>query len=97
MMRISRFYTFAHVAVAGHGAPAARLRDGSSGGQADDADARLQFRLPLELEEGNVVVQRLAVVIVVDVGGGHSEGLGSGASVAAREVVVSDSDVDGVA
>jgi hypothetical protein len=31
----------------------------------------LQLRLPVQLEESDVVVQGLAVVIVVDVGGGH--------------------------
>ena len=51
----------------------------------------------MQLEQGDVVVQGLAVVVVVDVGGGHSQGLGAGAAVLLGEVVVAHADVDGVA
>ena len=50
----------------------------------------------MELEQGDVVVQRLAVVVVVDVGGGHPEGLGPGGPVLLGQVVVTHADVDGV-
>ena len=50
----------------------------------------------MELEQGDVVVQRLAVVVVVDVGGGHPEGLGPGGPVLLGQVVVTNSHVNGV-
>ena len=51
----------------------------------------------MQLQQGDVVVQRLAVVVVVDVGGGHPQGLGAGGAVLLGQVVVTDTDVDGVA
>ena len=48
-------------------------------------------------QNGDVVVQRLRVVVVVDVGRGHPEGLRSRAAELLREVVITDADVDGVA
>ena len=50
----------------------------------------------MELQDGDVVVQRLRVVVVVDVRRGHPQGLGSGAAELLGEVVVTDSHVDGV-
>ena len=50
----------------------------------------------MQLEQGDVVVQRLAVVIVVDVGGGHPEGLGPRGAVLLSQVVVTNTDIDGV-
>ena len=50
----------------------------------------------MKFEEGDVVVQGLRIVIVMDVGGGHPQGLGSGAAELLGEVVVSNADVDGV-
>ena len=51
----------------------------------------------MELQDGDVVVQRLRVVVVVDVRRGHPQGLGSGAAELLGEVVITDSHVDGVA
>jgi hypothetical protein len=73
--------TLSHVAVASDRATPSGLRNGSSGGQADDANARFQFGLPLELEQSDVIVQCLAVVVVVDVRGGNAKSLCSGTSV----------------
>lgn len=50
----------------------------------------------MQFEDGNVVVQRLGIVVVVDVGGGHSEGLGSRAAILLCEVVVANPDIYGV-
>ena len=50
----------------------------------------------MELEEGDVVVESLTVVVVVDVGGGHPQGLGPRGAVPLGQVVVSNPDVDGV-
>lgn len=66
------------------------------GGQADQADPFLELSLPVQLQQRDVVVQRLAVVVVVDVGRGHSQCLGPGAAVLPRQVVVPDSHVDRV-
>ena len=51
----------------------------------------------MQLKQGYVVVQSLAVVIVVDVRGGYSEGLSSRTSELLGQVVVSHPHVDGIA
>ena len=51
----------------------------------------------MQLEQSNVVVEGLAVVVVVDVGGGYSEGLSSRTSELLGQVVVSHPHVDGIA
>ena len=51
----------------------------------------------MKLEKCNVVIQGLAVVVVVYVGGGHPEGLGAGAPELLCEVVVAHTDIDGIA
>ncbi len=50
----------------------------------------------MQFEQGYVVVQRLRVVIVVDVGGGHAKSLRSRTAKLLREVVITNTDVDGV-
>ena len=50
----------------------------------------------MEFEQRDVVVQRLAVVIVVNVGGGHPEGLGTRGAVLLSQIVVTNTDIDGV-
>ena len=47
----------------------------------------------VQLEQRDVVVESLRVVVVVDVGGGHADGLGAGRAEFLREVVVADADV----
>jgi hypothetical protein len=56
----------------------------------------LEFSVPVQLEEGDVVIEGLTVVVVVDVGSGNSQGLGSGTPELLSEVVVSNSDIDSV-
>ena len=80
-MMNGKVLTFSHVAVAGYGAPATRCRYGASGRQADDADAGFQLSLALKFQQGDVIVQCLAVVVVMDVGGGHAQCLCSGTAV----------------
>ena len=65
-------------------------------GQTDHTHSLLEVRLSVEFEQRDVVVQRLAVVVVVDVGGGHPQCLGSGGTVLLGQVVVSHTNVDGV-
>jgi len=66
------------------------------GRQAHQAHAVLELGLPVQLEQRDVVVQRLRVVIVVDVRGGHAQRLGARASVFPGQVVVAHAHVDGV-
>ena len=66
------------------------------GRQTREADSLLQVGLAVQLEESDVVVQRLAVVVVVDVGGGHPEGLSPRRAVPLSEVVVAHPHVDGI-
>ena len=42
----------------------------------------------MQLQEGDVVVQRLGVVVVVDVGGGDAEGLGTGTTELLGQIVI---------
>ena len=51
----------------------------------------------MQLEQGYVIVQSLAVVVVVDVRGGHTEGLSSRTSELLGQIVVSHPHVDGIA
>lgn len=81
---------FSQVAVSSDGAPVTRRRGRSAGGQADEAYARVELDGALELEERDVVVQRLPVVVVVDVGGGHTARLRARVRALATEVVVAD-------
>ena len=69
---------------------------GPPGWQTGQTDSLLQVGLAVELEEGNVIVQSLAVVVVVDVGGGHPQSLGPGRAVPLGQVVISHSHVDRV-
>ena len=48
---------------------------GSPGWETDEAHPLLEVGLAVELQQRDVVVQRLAVVVVVDVGRGHPQGL----------------------
>lgn len=50
----------------------------------------------MEFQQRDVIVQGLAIVVVVYVGGGHSQGLGSRGPVFAGQIMVSYSDVDGI-
>ena len=47
----------------------------------------------VQLEQRNVVVEGLGVVVVVDVGGGHTDGLRARGAKFLREVVVADANV----
>ena len=51
----------------------------------------------MQLQQSNIIVQGLAVVVVVYVGGGHAESLRAGRPVLAREVVVAHTHVYSVA
>ena len=64
--------------------------------QADKTDSLLEVGLSVKFEQGDVIVQRLAVVVVVDVGGGHSEGLGPRAPVLLSQIMVTYTNIDGV-
>ena len=50
----------------------------------------------MKFEQGDVIVQRLAVVVVVDVGGGHPQSLGPRAPVLLSQIMVTNTNIDGV-
>ena len=60
-------------------------------------DAFLQLCVPVQFEQGDVVVKGLAVVVVVDVGGGHPEGLGSRTAKLLGQVMVANPHINCVA
>ena len=68
----------------------------SPGRQTHETHSLLEVGLPVQLEQGDVVVQRLAVVVVVNVGGGHPEGLRPRGAVLLSQIVVTNTDIDGV-
>ena len=88
--------TFSHVAISCDSASLSGSLARPSGWQTDETYSLFQLRLPVQLEDGDVVVQRLWVVVVVDVGRGHSKGLSAGAAELLGQVVVTNSHVNGV-
>ena len=68
----------------------------SPGWEAGQTDPLLQVSLAVQFEESDVIVQGLAVVVVVDVGGGHPQSLGPRAPVLLSQIVVTNTNIDGV-
>lgn len=89
--------TFAHVAVTGDRAAFAGGVTDAARRQAHQADALFQLGLAVQLEQCNVVIQRLAVVIVMDVGGGNAQCLSAGAAVLPGQIVVAHPHVNCIA
>jgi len=50
----------------------------------------------MELQQGNIVVQGLAVVVVVDVRGGHAQCLSPRTAVFSSQIVVAHTHIDGI-
>lgn len=88
---------FAHVAVASDCASFAGRMADATRWQAHQTHAVPQFGLPVQFQQRNVVVQRLAVVVVVNVCGGHAQRLRTRASELARQIVVADAHIDRIA
>lgn len=88
--------TFSHVAVAGDSAALAGRLTNTARWQAHETYSVAQLRLAVQLEQRYVIVQRLTVVVVVDVGSGDPKRLRAGAPVLARQVVITHSHVDSV-
>jgi len=87
---------FAHITVSGDRAPfSGRVADAPCW-QAHQAHAIFELGLTVELEQGDVVVQRLRIVVVVDVRGGHPECLCTRAPVLSGQVMVAHAHVDRV-
>lgn len=87
----------AHVPVTGDGASFAGRVVDAARGQAHQAHAVLELGLTVQLEQRDIVVQRLRVVVVVDVRGGHAQRLRARAAVLTGQVVVANAHVDRVA
>jgi len=87
---------FTHVTVAGNCAFLAGCLTSPPCREAHQTHALLQVSLPVQLQQGDVVVQGLAVVVVVDVGGRHPQSLCTWGSKLLCEVVVPHPDIDSV-
>lgn len=61
--------TFSHVSITGHCASLPSCVTDTSRRQADQAHSIFQFRLTMKLEQRDIVVERLTVVIVMDICG----------------------------
>lgn len=96
MKQLKLLNTFSHVSVARNGAPLSCRVAHTSRGQAHQTHAVLEFGLSVKLEQSDVVVQGLAVVIVMYVGRGDSQRLGTRTSVLTRQIDVADPHVNGV-
>jgi len=68
----------------------------SSSRETHQAHSIPELRLAMELQQGNIVVQGLAVVVVMDVGGGHAQGLSPGTAVFPGQIVVAHTHIDGI-
>ena len=55
-----------------------------------------EFSLTMKFQQRNVIVQSLAVVIMMDVCCGHSKGLSTWAAIFTGQIVVANSNVNGV-
>lgn len=89
--------TLAHVAVTGDRATFSGRVTDSPCRQTNQTDAIPQLRLAVQLEQRDIIVQRLAVVIVVNVCGGHTQCLGSGTAVLAGQIVIAHAHIDRIA
>lgn len=87
-------FTFSHVPVPRDRAALIGRMAHPPSGEADQADSPLQFSLPLQPQQGDVVVQRLAVVVVVNVRCGHAQGLRTRRPILASQVMVADTHID---
>lgn len=94
---VASVLTFAHVAVAGDRAALAGRMADAARRQTDQTDAIPQLRLAVQLEQRNVIVQRLAVVIVVYIGRGHAQRLGAGTAIFTGQIIVTHAHIDGIA
>ena len=88
--------TFSHVSVSCDGAPLSRLLTRASGRQTNQTDALLEVGLAVQLQQGDVVVEGLRVVVVVDVGRGHAQRLSAGGTELLGQIVVAHADVNRV-
>jgi hypothetical protein len=86
--------TFSHVTISGDCASLSGLLAGSTCWQTDKTDSFLQVGLSVQLENGDVVVEGLGIVVVVDVGRRHAEGLGTGTAELLGEVVITHTNVN---
>lgn len=89
--------TFAHVAVARNRTTLARRMANTTCWQANQTDAISQLRLAVQLEQRNVVVQRLAIVVVVYISGGHTQRLGARTAIFTCQIVVTHAHIDRIA
>lgn len=51
----------------------------------------------MQFQKRNIVVQRLTVVVVMNVSGGHTKGLSTWASVFSCQIVITNSNVNSIA
>lgn len=89
--------TFAHVPVASDRTALARRMTDTTCRQANQTDAISQLRLAVQLEQRNVIVQRLAIVVMVYISGGHAQRLGAGTAIFACQIVITHTYIDRIA
>ena len=97
MLVIKFILTFSHIAVAGNCAFFASGLTGSSGWQAYETDTLFQVSFAMQLQKGNVIVQSLAVMVVVDVGCCYPKRLSTWRAELLSQVMISNTDIYGIA
>lgn len=88
--------TLSHVAITSNRAPFASGMTDTSRRQANQTNSVFQLRLAVKLQQSDIVVERLAIVIVVDVRRRDAQGLSARTSVLTSEIVIAHSHVDRV-
>ena len=96
MLVIKTLLTFSHIAIASNCAFFARGLTGSSGWKTYETNALLKVSFTVQLQKGNIIVQGLAVVVVVDVGCCYPKRLRSWRAKLLSEVMISHTDIYGI-
>lgn len=90
------YRTFTHVTISCDCAPLPSSMTYSSSWKAHQTHPIPQFSLTMEFQQGDVIIQGLAVVIVMDVCCSNSESLSSRASVFSGEVIISHANINSI-
>jgi hypothetical protein len=82
--------TFSHVPIARDRAPLARGLTHATCWKTHQAHTILKLSLAMQFEQRNIVVQRLTVMVMMDICGGHSQCLRTRAAIFSGQVMITD-------
>lgn len=88
--------TFSHVSITGDGTFFSSLLTGASSRKANETNAFFEVSFAMKFQDGNVIVQSLRIVIVMDVSSCNSQSLRPGAAILLSQVMITYADVNGI-